>query len=227
MDAHVGRRRFQVSIRSVLLLIACLAVLLLVCPSVWRYATIPRPKIGAAVTSPLVDNVELELQVFACDLADLERLGLTPVDGTHRTQVLPTMSEQVKQIRTASRWGEWKAIAFPSITTPSGVPQNYARTLTGVFNGIDADYRIDVVPITLGNHRLRLELRSALVAEAHLQTTDVAVEIGDGETLIVTSKVGNDESADGLITIAMPAWTTSGMERRVAIERRHNRGQRQ
>ncbi len=115
MDAPVRRRRYQVSIRSSLLLIACLAVLLLVCPAVWRYATIPRPKIGKAVTNSLIDNVELELQVFACDLAELERRELMPTgESTYRTQVVPTMSQQVKQIRTASRWRDWRAIAFPA-----------------------------------------------------------------------------------------------------------------
>ncbi len=94
------------------------------------------------------------------------------------------MSQQVKQIRAASRWRNWKAIAFPRITTPSGVPQSYARTVNGLF-GDTADYRIDLVPIALGNGQLRLEVRSELAAAAGQQATDVAMEIGVDETLII------------------------------------------
>ena len=76
MDESKPLGRYQVSIRSLMLVVACFAVVLVILPAVWNYSTIPRPRLGMAATTPLVDTIDLDVEVFACSITELERLGV-------------------------------------------------------------------------------------------------------------------------------------------------------
>ncbi len=212
MKTETPSNRYRFSLRSLLLAMLLLGFALRIGAPLWRYVSTPRPLLGRTVKTRLAVNVAIEVEVYACAIEDLQRYGLLPKDARNSaTYVAPPLDERLRNIRRASNSRRWKPIAFPSIKVASGCPVTYSRKLDGLLRLKNAEYRIDLIPISRVGEGIRLEIRNELIDNSasnnRPEWSFTAVEMNENET-IVTGSVFNCEGPEnnkiGIVVIATP-----------------------